>query len=69
MYVLEDLTSFTEAHLCAHYKGPASQGETINLECCPGRKGRYVRLQADFRDSGDLGTEDNSLTLCEVEVY
>lgn len=69
MYVSEDSDSLTSSDLCGTYVGPASQGEMITLECCPGRRGRYVRLQADYRNDWDLGGEENVLTLCEVEVY
>ena len=69
MYVSEDSNSFTTGDLCGHYIGPGSQGDVITFECCPGRRGRYVRLQADYRNGWNLGGEENVLTLCEVEVY
>ena len=68
VYVSENSNNYTSSDLCARYPGQASSGEVIKLECCPSQRGRFVRLQTDYR-AWDLGGEENVLTLCEVEVY
>ena len=68
IFVTASPTYSTNSDLCGHYRGPGSRGEVVKVECCPGLRGRFVRLQPDYRFQWDYGT-DNYLSLCEVEVY